>query len=582
MHIRTYGWIQNPSSFTSLKKVVQIFDKQSVHYKELKKTLIQKYIYFIDDKKRFQSMLDCGQEEFQYIDLVGTARDMNNLSPKKRADAIGNGLIQISITPQQVNNNGKHWTDNWTSDGFLRWAVSLNFVKTDRQTDIFKITPLGLAFSRSTFESDEEKRILTEALLAYPPAFQVLSILNESPGTFRSKYYIGSRLGFQGEKGFTSYNEDLIFDWLSESTPSEKKKIKSNVEGTADKYARGIANWLRNLGLIQSKSIFKTFKNGRRESLTGYAINAKGKHAFQKALGSSKNEKITKYLMWEFLATNVENRNYIRTRRAYILKFLQETKSFPVLMNKLTSKGFKEVEAVIKNDIKGLNTFGIRIDYDNKKVVLKDLINDFDIPNLNITAELKLTATEKLKSKFMTITDLPVKFYELLDIAFDGTRNRDFELITAELFRDVYGLNSILLGGGRKPDGLIFTDKFGIIIDTKAYGQGYSKNITQADEMIRYIEDNKKRDIIRNNITWWENFNEHIPENNFYFLWVSSKFIGRFQEQIEYTAHATQTNGGALNVEQLLLGADAVLKGNLDPNNIPNYMQNNEIIFVNE
>lgn len=40
MKIRTYGWVQNPSSFASLKKVVQIFDNQSEHYQKLLGSLI--------------------------------------------------------------------------------------------------------------------------------------------------------------------------------------------------------------------------------------------------------------------------------------------------------------------------------------------------------------------------------------------------------------------------------------------------------------------------------------------------------------------------------------------------------------
>ncbi|HEL1311936.1 restriction endonuclease FokI recognition domain-containing protein [Streptococcus equi] len=35
MKIRTYGWVQNPSSFASLKKVVQIFDNQSEHLSKI-------------------------------------------------------------------------------------------------------------------------------------------------------------------------------------------------------------------------------------------------------------------------------------------------------------------------------------------------------------------------------------------------------------------------------------------------------------------------------------------------------------------------------------------------------------------
>ena len=206
---------------------------------------------------------------------------------------------------------------------------------------------------------------------------------------------------------------------------------------------------------------------------------------------------------------------------------------------------------------------------------------DFEIPKLNLTKELKDKASEQRKAEFMNKTDLPAKYIELLEIAFDGNRNRDFEIITAEIFKKVYGLKSVLLGGGRKPDCLVFNANFGMIIDTKAYSTGYSKSISQEDEMVRYIEDNQYRDTTRNPIEWWNNFPSSIKKEKYYFMWVSSKFIGRFQEQIESTYNRTNTKGAALNVEQLLLGANAVLRGELDANRISDYIDNKEILWVN-
>jgi len=582
MKIRTYGWIQNPGKFESLKKVVQIFDPHSQHYRKLRDELIDKSMYFERDKKRFKDMLISGLSSFSYIDLVGTTRNKNNRSPKTRGDAIGNSLIQVSITPQQTKKNNKTWTDNWTSDGFLRWAVSLNFVDHDRESDMFKITEKGLELSESEDSSDKENEILINAMMAYPPAYQVLSILNEKPEALHSKYAIGSKLGFQGESGFTSYNENLIFEWLHSSTKEEKTIIKRDVEGTADKYARGIANWLKNLGLVKPpKRLTKKFNDGSSEFLTAYAITAKGQHTLRKASGSSKNVRKEKFIKWEFLATNAENKYYIRTRRSYILKFLQETKSWKTLQDLLKEKGFNDSKSVIINDLKGLKMFGLNIDYDEKRINLKDNLNDFDIPDLNVTEEIKMSKVNEMKEQLMEKTDIPVKYYELVDIAFDGKRNRDFEIITMELFKDIYEVNSVLLGGGRKPDGLTFTDQYGIIVDTKAYTNGYSKSISQSDEMIRYIEDNKLRDKHRNKTEWWKHFSPEIPSNNFYFMWVSSFFVGEFEDQLTETSYATGTDGCALNVQQLILGADAVQRGDLNVANIPDYINNQEIYFVN-
>ena len=146
MKIRTYGWVQNPSSFTNLKKVVQIFDNKSEHYKQMKSNLINK-IYFLEVRNALKEKINNGENSFSYLELVGTSRDKDEKSPDERSQAVADALIQISIIPQQAQKTGKTWTDNWTADGFLRWAVSLNFVQVDRETDIFSITRKGLQFS---------------------------------------------------------------------------------------------------------------------------------------------------------------------------------------------------------------------------------------------------------------------------------------------------------------------------------------------------------------------------------------------------------------------------------------------------
>lgn len=577
---RTYGWVQNPSDFSKLKMVVQIFDSTSDHYDNLKKNLVPNYIHFDNIKSNLLKKLYDNIEDFSYLELVGSSKDKSGKSPKTRSDAVADALIQVTVLPQSANTTGKRWTDNWTSDGYLRWALSLNFVKHNRDTDVCSITPLGKKFSQSKDDSVEEKEILRNALLCYPPATQVLSILQSASDPV-TKFRIGNKLGFIGEKGFTSYDENLMLEWFRNGTSEEQKKIKSDIEGTSDKYARMICNWLQKVGFVKKRSTTVNTINGEKSGFIEFFITGSGIHALKQAQGSSKNTRVVKYLTWEFLAVDGNNRDYVRTRRSHILKILQTTKSFNTLLNKLNDLGFKDDIKIIENDIVGLNNFGIRIDInkDENKVVLKDSLVDFTIPPITLTKELKNNAIEELKTEFMNKTNLDLKYIELLEIAFDGKRNRDFEVITAELFRNVYGFNSVLLGGGRKPDVLAFTDKFGIIIDTKAYGDGYGKSITQEDEMVRYIEDNQIRDVNRNPIKWWNNFNPNISNDNFYFMWISSKFIGQFHEQLESTYNRTKTKGGALNVEQLLLGADAVQKGILDINHFPNYMNNTEIIW---
>ncbi|WP_202695177.1 restriction endonuclease FokI catalytic domain-containing protein [Petrotoga sp. 8T1HF07.NaAc.6.1] len=323
---RTFGWVQNPSDFSKLKLVVQIFDNQSEHYKTLRDILVPNLIYFPEVKNQLLTKLKSNTADFSYLELVGTSKGKNGKSPNKRSDAVADALIQITILPQSLNTTGKRWTDNWTSDGYLRWALSLNLIKHDRETDMCSITPLGLEFSRTGNDSDEETEILRKALLCYPPATQVLKIISESKKPI-TKFAIGSQLGFVGEKGFTSYDEELMLDWFKTANTVEQKKIKSDIEGTSDKYARMIASWLQKLGFVEKHSTTIETRNGEKAGFQEFSITARGLHALKQSNGSSKNTRVSKFLTWEFLAVEGKNRDYIRTRRSYILKWFYHENS---------------------------------------------------------------------------------------------------------------------------------------------------------------------------------------------------------------------------------------------------------------
>lgn len=583
---RTFGWVQNPSDFKKLKKTVQVFDPSSEHYQQLQKHIISDVIYFAEDKNHFQDQLDNRVCEFSYRDLVGTSINKDGKSPKKRSESVANSLLQVSILPQSAKTKGKMYTDNWTADGFLRWAVSLNFVSHNRDTDTFKITSFGKNFSSSVDDSSEELTILREAMLSYPPASRVMSLLAESNKPM-TKFAIGSQLGFVGEKGFTSYDEDLMIDWLkSTSDTKELTKIRTDVEGTSDKYARMICGWLSKLKYVTKKST--KYINATGNPITGfqqYALTGEGLHAIKQANGSSKNKIHPKFVMWEFFATenssdSGQTREFVRTRRAYTLKGLEHYHTLDTLLESLKDHGIFEERETLLADLYKLVSFGIRISITKNSVKLLDTINDFSIPNQTFTLDEAAAKSEEIKNHFRRITELPERYLELLDIAFDPKHNRDFEIITAGLFKEVYGLEAIHLGGGNKPDGVIYNDNFGIILDTKAYAKGYGMHTGQIDEMVRYIEDNRFRDAVRNPNKWWENFAADIPSDQYYYLWVSGKFLKSFDKQLKKTNYRTKINGGGLEVQQLLLGANAVQQHKLDVNTIPSYMKNEVITFV--
>lgn len=583
MKIRTYGWIQNPSDFNKLRKTVEIFDKSTNHYKELRDNIIKKEIIYFDDiRKNLQEKLNNDIESFSYSELVGSTMDKHGNTTTKRANAEANALIQISLIPQQYKRTGKMYSDDWTSDGFLRWAVSLHLVKVDRDTDIFSITEKGKKYINTEPDSINETNFLRDIFLSYPPATRVLDILSSDRNkTYYSKFEIGDKLGFSGEPGFTSYNHEIMLDWLKNaSSANEVKKVRSDVEGTSDKYARMICSWLQKVGYVSTKKGDKfTSSNHASRGFQKYYITGPGIHALRQSKGNSNNPQQEKFMMWEFLGVKGSGRDYNRMRRAKIIKFLETSNSYSALLKYMKEQGFSDDEKIILNDIKGINNSGIRIEQNNNIIKLLDILNNFSLPDISVNLTDLEKRNLKTKEKFLNYIDFDTKYIELLEIAYDGRRNRDFEMLTASLFNDVYNMSAEHLGGGRKPDGVAYTNSYGVIFDTKAYKNGYGKNISEADKMIRYIKDNTLRDNKRNSNEWWNVFPKNIPEKSYYFLWISSEFIGKFQEQIDYTYRATDRKGSALNVEQLLIGANEIYNGNITIDSLYKYFNNKEIIF---
>ena len=151
-----------------------------------------------------------------------------------------------------------------------------------------------------------------------------------------------------------------------------------------------------------------------------------------------------------------------------------------------------------------------------------------------------------------------------MDLAYDSTQNRLFEMKVMELLTEECGLLGTHLGGSRKPDGIAYLPaNFGIIVDTKAYSGGYNLPISQADEMERYVRENQTRDENVNPNTWWDHFPDDIGQ--FHFLFVSGHFIGNFAVQLDRVSRNTGVTGGALSVSTLLRLANAVKAGTLSP-----------------
>lgn len=556
---RTFGWVQNPSSFESLRKVVEIFDENSKTHKELVDFRIQKLVEEKDGRDRLLDALNKRPLEIKYSDLVGKPF-------RQRKEARCNGIVQAVVKGQS-----KEFTDDWTSDGFVRWAHALGFIKYNYNSDSFFISELGIKYTSTEVDSEEEMNVLEEALLSYPPVSRVLGLL--SNGEHLTKYEIGRQLGFTGESGFTSLPLNVLIMTLANTDEAkEKNKIRTDWDGSSDKYARMIASWLEKLDLVVKRPKVVTIDfGGESYSETighAYMITNKGLKAYRRLLGINKVSRVAKNVFWEMLSTKGIDKNYLRTRRAYILKFLIEASKIlkiDDIKDKLSNVGINESNQTIKDDIDGLINIGINIKHETTGYKLFDTINDFVIPRFNGEVNQKCEINiekDKLRENLKNISH---DYLSLIDLAFDSKQNRLFEMKTIELLVNEFGFKGKHLGGGRKPDGIVYStdldENYGIIIDTKAYSGGYNLPISQADEMERYVRENNSRDDEINPNKWWTNFHKELKK--YYFIFVSGSFKGKYEEQIKRISMTTGIKGGAIDIITLLVYADKIKSGKI-------------------
>jgi len=566
-NFRTFGWVQDPSDFESLIKVVSIFDNKSETHKELVNEKIDRLIEERDGKSHFLEVLNSIPLKIKYADLVGTS-----FTP--RSSARCNGIVQATVKGQV-----RDFISDWPADNFVRWAQALGFIKYNYFDDSFEITEEGLNLTGAkTIEEKED--ILIDSLLSYPPAVRILNLLSD--GKVKTKFELGKNLGFIGEDGFTSIPQDVLIMTLATTEDTkERNKLRTDTEGSSDKYARMIAKWLSKLGLLVqvAKEVELNIggKNYKEKIGQSYMITAKGIQSLNKVNGRSRHKRISKNISWEMLATKGTDRNYIRTRRALIIKSLIECKSgltLEKIRDRLEIQTISELFTVVKDDIDGLINIGLNIEKIGEKYYFNDEINDFIIPIIENSEKSEFTQEkDNLREKLDTLSH---EYLSLVDLAFDSQQNRLFEMKTVELLTKECNYKGVHLGGSRKPDGIIYTenstDNYGVIIDTKAYSNGYNLPISQVDEMVRYVEENNKREKERNSNEWWKEFGDNI--NKFYFSFISGKFIGNIEEKLQRITIFTNVYGNAMTIITLLYLANEIKANRLKTMEVVKYFDN--------
>ncbi len=180
---RTFGWIQNPGKLANLKKTVSVFkynSKYNVWLREVRLPLLKKYhLISNDDYLKFSEALSNEIITAEYMVLKG-----KGAGKQGRTNAICTGLIQATIDGQQdkvyrddtgaTTTIKKPYTDDWTAEGFLRWAISCGLLIYDGKNDTCSLSELGEELANTTDGSTEEREFFTKSLLSYPPVCRVL------------------------------------------------------------------------------------------------------------------------------------------------------------------------------------------------------------------------------------------------------------------------------------------------------------------------------------------------------------------------------------------------------------------------
>ncbi len=552
MASRTFGWIQDAGKIENLRKTVEVFDQESPTYK----ILIEKHIPMLveerDGRDEFLSKLSRIPLKLKYEDLVGTA-----FYP--RLESRCNGILQAAIKGQR-----RGFIGNWPADNFLRWAHALGFIQYDSEADSFSITDFGIQYTRSKPENAEE--ILSQAFLSYPPVMQVLNLLAD--GSHLTKFEIGKQLGFVGEDGFTNLPQNILVRDLDQTEDSkERNKMLRDWEGTSDKYARMIANWLKPMEWVEQikKPVVATFGNEAYKCVIphAYVITIAGRKARNRGLGTNIQSRIPKNVFWEMLATQGKSRDYIRTRRALILQEIdKKSLSVQALQQMLGKKDFNESEATIANDLKGLKQIGLNIQQEQNGYFLRDTIQHLTIPVLTTEETVKDEIQELVDQCRECLEHVSHDYLVLIQLSFSGDSSRVFEMTTVDLLVKQYGFNGLHLGGANRPDGVIFTqdlnEDFGVIIDTKAYQKSFNVPASERNKMIQYVNENIQRDE-SHPTKWWKDFPADIEM--FKFLFVSGRFGGKYESQLHRISISTQdTTGAAITSYNLLLLAEEIAR----------------------
>ncbi len=566
---RARGWIQDSGKLESLFNVVDIFNKKSSSYINLRKIIIKEKIENADDVKILIKELSnnkgyLNNPLISHRALVGTRTKPNEV----------NSIIQCLI-PGQSKRIG---IVDWACDNFIRLSYTLDFISYDDKKDSYTITDLGLKLSNCK-KNQQKYDILKDAFRSYPPIVRILELLynqylENSIDPSLTKFELGKELGFKGEDGFTTYSQNLFIHALNNADKTEKKKIRQNWEGSSDKYSRMICGWLLNseINWIEKRKKNIEIKIGTESfasTLGSFQITCDGINAFRSCRAYSKNLGSNKKVFFEMLATKCADKEFLRLRRTYILKTIKQPKKISQIIDSLDKNNLKNItKETIIDDINNLKRIGLDISFKNDKYKLRDSIELLEIPNDLKNKIITPTILEEKKQILREeLTHLKHEYLDLLDLSIGGKPSSIlFEIRIVELLNEIIVAKH--LAGGNRPEIVAYYPSLNpinsIIIDSKAYSKGFSIPATERDKMIRYIDEYNRKDKNLNSNAWWEKYQApDYPKAAIIYSFVSSLFVGQYVKQLEYINRKTKADGNAIKIETLLTKVNNVLSSKI-------------------
>ncbi len=440
----------------------------------------------------------------------------------------------------------------WTYDARCRARaiVATGMVRLNRDIQGYCITELGKELlnapksnvykKNNRVLSEEEKDIFRRGLLSNPPVIQVLSLLNSNrrKGKALSKYDIGAQLGYAGDRGFTHIEAEYVVR-IGASF--------NDKEGDADKWARTILSWLKQVGwAVPSEKLdyygkkLQTYTSTEEvENILRYEAKSAVKYVQQEMLCSEKNP----------------FSHIVQKRRFAILQALQKGNIVSIndLTNRLNQDGLSIDTETVKFELTNLSQAGFQISHDHDMYCMKDkiILDEMQDSVKHVDVQSQNALEKSIEHYVVEYADsIPSRLVDSL-IRF-GSTGRDncaeFEGAVTRFFTFM-GYESTQLGQGngrvadviaRYKDGMM-AKSYGLIIDAKAYSK-YNFNASDVRKMKEYI-----------NLHQQELMLEMIPRHAFAF--VSMDFVPEENAMAEIS-NDTGVNGTAIDVYSLLeLGA---------------------------